>query len=102
MKKGIVAGGVALFIIGIIVFVPSNIINNVQNNNIQQCGTITGQLGQTLDQQNAQICNNATRYQSFASTGLIVGIIMLALGIVLILIGVLKSSTPKVIKEINK
>ncbi|MGA9171598.1 MAG: hypothetical protein WBZ20_15775, partial [Nitrososphaeraceae archaeon] len=57
----------------------------VQSNNIAQCGSLTGQFGQTIDQQQAEICNNASRYQSFASTGLIVGIIMLALGIVLIM-----------------
>jgi hypothetical protein len=45
------------------------------------------------------MCNNAPRYQSFASTGLIVGIIMLALGIVLIIIGVLKEGTPKIRRE---
>jgi hypothetical protein len=30
VKKGIVTGGIALFIIGIIVFIPSNIINNIK------------------------------------------------------------------------
>jgi len=38
----------------------------------------------------AEICSNAPRYQSFASTGIIVVVIMMALGIVLIIIGVLK------------
>lgn len=47
----------------------------------------------------AEICNQAPRYQSFASTGLIIGIIMLALGIVLIIIGVLKEGTPKIRRE---
>jgi hypothetical protein len=70
--------------------IPSNIINNIQNNNLAQCGSLTGQLGQTLDQHQSEICNNAPRYQSFASTGIIVAVIMMALGIVLVIIGVLK------------
>ena len=58
------------------------------------------QIGkQTLDQQQAEICNRAPSVQSIASTGLIVGIIMLALGIVLIIIGVLKEGTPKIRRE---
>jgi ABC-type amino acid transport system permease subunit len=91
VKKGIVAGGIVLFIL-------PNIINNIQSNNLAECGSLTGQLGQTLDQHQAEICK-PPRYQSFASTGLIVGIIMLALGIVLIIIGVLKEGTPKVRRE---
>ena len=36
-----------------------HIINNIQNNNLAQCGTLTSQLGQTLNQQQEEICNNA-------------------------------------------
>ncbi|HET7389176.1 MAG TPA: hypothetical protein VFJ51_00010 [Nitrososphaeraceae archaeon] len=43
-----------------------------------------------LNKQQAEICNNAPRYQSFTSTGLIVAIIMIAFAIVLI-IGVLRA-----------
>jgi hypothetical protein len=53
----------------------------------------------TLIDSSFNLSNSCGPVQSIASTGLIVGIIMLALGIVLIIIGVLKEGTPKVRRE---
>jgi hypothetical protein len=53
----------------------------------------------TLIDSSFNLSNSCSPVQSIASTGLIVGIIMLALGIVLIIIGVLKEGTPKVRRE---
>lgn len=41
----------------IIVFTPSSWINGVQSSNIQKCNSFTGQLSQTLSQEDSAICN---------------------------------------------
>ncbi len=63
MGIGKIIGGIVLLITGIIIFGFSNGINNIQTQNMQQCNTFTGQLGQSLSQQNADICARASAYQ---------------------------------------
>jgi hypothetical protein len=54
---------------------------------MQQCNSFTGQLSQSLSQQNAQICGRAPAYQSIGSIGIILSTIMSIIGIALIIIG---------------
>jgi hypothetical protein len=70
MGVGKIIGGIVLLIIGIIIFGVSNGLHSIQTQNIQQCGTFTGQLSQSFSQQNAEICSSAPAYQSFFAAGI--------------------------------
>ena len=90
-RKGMIAGGVVLLIFGVIIFFFSSYISSVQSNNMQQCNSFSGQLSQTLSQENAQICNRAPAYQSLGGAGILFAIIMSIIGIALLIIGAVKS-----------
>ena len=93
-----IAGGIVLLILGVIIYFFSSFINNVQSNNVQQCNSFTGQLGQSLSQENAQICGRAPAYQSLSGAGILLAIIMSIIGIALIIIGTLKSKKTSVVQ----
>jgi hypothetical protein len=93
-RKGMIAGGIVLLVIGAIILIPSFYFYNLQSNNIQQCSTLTGQLDQ-LDIHNREVCNNAPQFQSAAGSGILLGIVMIVPGIILIVIGAVKESKKK-------
>ena len=88
-RKGMIAGGIVLLILGIIIYFISSFVNSVQSNNMQQCNSFTGQLGQSLSQENAEICRGAPAYLSISGTGILLAIIMSIIGIALIIFGVI-------------
>ena len=100
MRRGFIAGGITLIVLGIIIFGISSWIQNVQSNNIQQCNQLTGQLAQSLDSNTATTCSNATSYLAAANTGIVVAIIMIVVGIALTVSGLLlrKTETTKMEK----
>lgn len=95
MRKGLLATGVAMIVLAIIVFAPSSWINQVQSNNVQTCNSFTGQLSQSLSQENTIVCNNAPGILAVAQTGMIIAIVLGVLGIALIVIGAIKKSSSK-------
>ena len=95
MRKGLLATGVAMIVLAIIVFAPSSWINQVQSNNVQTCNSFTGQLSQSLSQENTTVCNNAPGFLAVAQTGMIIAIVLGVLGIALIVIGAIKNPAPR-------
>ena len=93
MRRGFIAGGIILIVLGIIIFGISSWIQNIQSNNIQQCNQFTGQLTQSLDSNTAVTCSNATSYLAAANTGIVVAIIMIVVGIALTISGALLRKT---------
>jgi hypothetical protein len=75
-KKGMVALGVVFAVIGIFVLIPSAVSYNAATNRIQQCATLLGQLGQGLDANTAQMCNEASAAQPGYLGSLVLGIII--------------------------
>lgn len=80
-----------MIVLAIIVFAPSSWINQVQSNNVQTCNSFTGQLSQSLSQENTTVCNNAPGILAVAQTGMIIAIVLGVLGIALIVIGAIKN-----------
>jgi uncharacterized membrane protein len=90
-RKGMIAGGIVLLILGVIIFFFSSFINSVQSNNMQQCNSLSGRLGQSLSNEEAQTCSRAPAYQSLGITGILLSVAMVVIGIVLIVVGAVKS-----------
>lgn len=84
-----------MIVLAIIVFAPSSWINQVQSNNVQTCNSFTGQLSQSLSQENTTVCNNAPGILAVAQTGMIIAIVLGVLGIALIVIGAIKNPAPR-------
>jgi uncharacterized membrane protein len=93
MRRGFIAGGIILIVLGIIIFGISSWIQNIQSNNIQQCNQLSGQLAQSLDNNAATTCSNATSYLAAANTGIVVAIIMIVVGIALTISGTVLRKT---------
>jgi hypothetical protein len=91
MGAGIIIGGIVLLMIGIIIFGFSMNIYNIQTNNIQECGSFSGQLGQTFDPNNSNICSTAGSYQSFAMTGMLLGGALALVGLMLTIVGAIQT-----------
>jgi len=74
MRRGFIAGGITLIVLGIIIFGVSSWIQNIQSNNVQQCNGLSGQISQSLSSENAEICNRAGPLLAAANMGIVVGI----------------------------
>ncbi len=84
--KGKIIGGVILLVIGIIIAGWGMTINSIQSNNLQQCNSITGELGQSFDPETAEICANAPIYQGMSISAIFIGLVLFAIGIVLVIL----------------
>lgn len=84
---GLVAGGVGLVIFGIIVLVAGFYMNSYTQDNVSQCGEWYGELGQMLDPQTSQSCQNVSMMQAASQAGIIIGIILAVIGIVCLGVG---------------
>jgi len=93
MRRGYIAGGITLIVLGIIIFGASSWIQNIQSNNVQQCSGLSGQISQSLSSENAEICNRAGPLLAAANTGIVVAIVMIVVGIALTLSGALLRKT---------
>jgi uncharacterized membrane protein len=96
-SKGMIVGGIVLLILGVIIYFFSSFVNTVQSNNMRQCNSFTGQLGQSLSEQNAQICSRAPAYESLSGTGILLAIVMSIIGIALIIIGAIRPKKAAVV-----
>ena len=91
-NMGLVAGGVGLIVFGIIVLIVGFFISSYTQNNVSQCEQWYGQLGQILDSETAQSCQNVSMMQAASQSGIIIGIILAVIGVVCLGIGL---SRPK-------
>ena len=95
MRAGKVIGGIVLIILGIFVYIGSSIVNTASIQRVEECNSIIGQLGQALDQQTVEACNNALAGQSISYLFMAIGLLMAVIGIALVIIGSLQESKQK-------
>jgi len=84
---GKIGVGIFLVLLGFVSAAVGMFINGIQSNNVQQCNSLGGGLGQLLDSRNAELCNKAPAYQSVSTIGIFFGIVILSIGMVLIILG---------------
>ena len=84
---GLVAGGTGLIVFGIIILMASFFISGFTQDNVSQCGEWYGQLGQMLDSQTSESCQNVSMMQSASQAGIPIGIIIAVIGIVCLGVG---------------
>jgi hypothetical protein len=94
---GIVAGGVGLVVFGIIVLSTGFFINRYTQDNVSQCEEWYGQLGQMLDPETSQSCQNVSVMQAASQAGIIVGVILAVIGIVCLGIGLSRSRNKQIV-----
>jgi len=87
---GLVGGGVGLIVFGIIVMGASFFMNNYTENNVSQCGQWYGQLGQMLDPETSQSCQDVSMIQSASQAGSVIGIVLVVIGIVCLGVGLVR------------
>jgi uncharacterized membrane protein len=92
---GRIIGGVILLMVGIIIVGVGMTVSSIQSNNLGRCNTFTGQLGQSLDPETAEICASAPVYQGMSNAAIIIGFILSVLGIVLVILGAVSRSKHK-------
>jgi hypothetical protein len=90
---GLVAGGIGLIVFGIIVLITGFFINTCTQNNVNQCGQWYGQLGQMLDSETSESCQNVSTMQAASQAGIIIGIILAVIGIVCLGIGLSRAKS---------
>jgi hypothetical protein len=66
-------------------------INSYTQDNVSQCGEWYGQLGQMLDPETSQSCQNVSMMQAASQAGIIVGVILAVIGIVCLGVGLTRS-----------
>jgi hypothetical protein len=93
---GLVAGGVGLVVFGIIVLSTGFFINSYTQDNVSQCEEWYGQLGQMLDPETSQSCQNVSVMQAASQAGIVVGIILAVIGIVCLGIGMSRTKNKKI------
>ena len=102
MRVGKIIGGIVLIILGIFVYAGSSIVNTESSQHVEECNSIIGQLGQSLDQQTVEACNNALGGQSISNIFMFIAIIITIIGIVLVIIGSVQQSKNKKEKQENQ
>ena len=98
LRKGFLAVGIAMIVLAVILFAPSSWIKGVQSSNVQKCNSFTGQLFETLSQEDSAICHMAPALLVMSQTVLVVSILLSVLGVALVIIGAIKER-PKPIKD---
>ena len=98
---GLVAGGSGLVVFGIIVLITGFFMNSYTQDNVSQCGEWYGQLGQMLDPETSQSCQNVSLMQEASQAGIIVGVILAIIGIVCVGIGLSRAKTQSPQSEIG-
>ncbi|MFY9797939.1 MAG: hypothetical protein WAK17_11225 [Candidatus Nitrosopolaris sp.] len=98
LRKGFLAVGMAMVVLAVILFAPSSWIKGVQSSNVQKCNSFTGQLFQTLSQEDSAICHIAPALLVMSQSVLVVSILLGFLGVALVVVGAIKER-PKPIKD---
>lgn len=95
MAAGKIISGIVLIVLGIIFFGPSHWANTATYYDLERCNSLTGGLGQGLDQENYQYCQNMILVNSISLVGMIVGGIFVLIGLVLVIIGIITGKKDK-------
>lgn len=95
MAAGKIISGIVLIFLGIIFFGPSHWANTATYYDLERCNSLTGGLGQGLDQENYQYCQNMILVNSISLVGMIVGGIFVLIGLVLVIIGIITGKKDK-------
>ena len=102
MAAGKIISGIVLIVLGIIFFGPSHWANTATYYDLERCNSLTGGLGQGLDQENYQYCQNMILVNSISLVGMIVGGIFVLIGLVLVIIGIITvKKDKKKVREIK-
>jgi hypothetical protein len=95
VAAGKIISGIVLIVLGIIFFGPSHWANTATYYDLERCNSLTGGLGQGLDQENYQYCQNMILVNSISLVGMIVGGIFVLIGLVLVIIGIITGKKDK-------
>ena len=95
MRVGKIIGGIILIILGIVTYGGSSTLYTTTSQHVEECNSIISQLGQSLDQQTVEACNNALGGQSISNIFIFIGIIITIIGIALVIIGSVQQSKKK-------
>jgi uncharacterized membrane protein len=90
---GLVADGIGLIIFGIIILIAGLFINTFTQDDVTQCREWYGQLGQMLDSQTSEGCQNASMMQAASQAGIFIGVIMVVIGIICLGIGLARAKS---------
>jgi hypothetical protein len=93
MIKGLTIIGIAIVVIGIIVFETGTYVYSFQSSNVQQCQLLTRELGQFLDPEVSEVCRTAPFSITMSLIAAIAGIVMIVIGGVLFGVGAFRKST---------
>jgi uncharacterized membrane protein len=96
MIKPLTIIGIVIVVIGIVVFATGTYVYAVQSSNIQQCQSLTGELGQFLDPEVSEVCRTAPSSITMSLIAVIAGIVMIAIGGVLSFVGALRKSPTQI------
>ncbi len=96
MINGLTIIGIAILVIGIVVFATGSYIYSVQSSNVQQCQSFTGELGQFLDPEVSDACRTAPSSIMMSLIAVIAGIVMIVIGGVLSGVGALRKSPSQI------
>ena len=88
--------GIVIAAIGIVVFATGIYVYSVQSSNIEQCQSITEELGQFLDPEVSEVCRTAASSITLSLIAVIAGIVMIVIGGVLSGVGALRKSPSKI------
>jgi ABC-type antimicrobial peptide transport system permease subunit len=93
---GLIDGGIGLLLFGILILVGGIVVSSYIRSEAVPCDEWYGQLGQFLDSQTRQHCQQANMLQAESSAATIIGMITGVLGIVCVGVGLagrIKSQT---------
>ena len=96
MNKGLTIVGIAILVIGIVVFATGTYVYSVQSINVQQCELFAGELGQFLDPEVSEVCRTAPSSIMMSLIAVIAGIVMIVIGGVLSGVGALRKSPSRI------
>jgi len=96
MINGLTIIGLAILVIGIVVFATGTYVYSVQSSNIQQCQSFTGELGEFLDPEVSEVCRTAPSSITLSLIAVIAGIVMIVIGGVLSGVGALRKSLSRI------
>jgi hypothetical protein len=88
--------GIVIAAIGIVVFATGIYVYSVQSSNIEQCQSITEELGQFLDPEVSEVCRTAASSITLSLIAIIAGIVMIVIGGVLSGVGALRKSPSRI------
>jgi hypothetical protein len=96
----LVGRGIGLLLFGILILVGGMVVSSYIRSGAVRCDEWYGQLGQFLDSQTRQHCQQANMLQGESSAATIIGIIMGALGIVCVGVGLARRIKPQTISKL--